>query len=102
MGRRDRAVQPGGRAADASGTDRRRPAGVGCHAGAPGPDAAAGLAGLPLDARTVPAVRPDRGTVPDRPAGGWSAAVLCRDRRHAGTPVFGPVSRSASTTRPTP
>src|SRR3954454_9903778 len=44
MGRRDRAVQPGGRAADASGTDRRRRAGVGCHAGDPGADAAARLA----------------------------------------------------------
>src|SRR3954466_2092281 len=44
MGRRDRAVQPGGRAADASGTDRRRRAGVGCHAGVPGADAAARLA----------------------------------------------------------
>jgi len=84
MGRRDRAVQPGGRAAHAFGTDRRRRAGVGrpCHAGAPGPDAAAWLAGLPLDARTrpVPAARPDRGTVPDRPTWDRGAALLRRDR----------------------
>src|SRR3954451_14313045 len=46
MGRGDRAVQPGGRATDGSGVDRRRPAGIGrpCHAGDPGPDAAARLA----------------------------------------------------------
>src|SRR4051794_18949574 len=46
MGRRDRTVQPGGRAADAFGADRRRPAGIRrpCHAGASGPDAAAWLA----------------------------------------------------------
>src|SRR3954451_21610498 len=44
VGRRDRAVQPGGRAADACGVDRRRPAGIGCHTGDPGADAAAGLA----------------------------------------------------------
>src|SRR4051812_8255522 len=44
MGRGDRAVQPGGRATDGSGVDRRRRAGVGRHAGDPGPDAAARLA----------------------------------------------------------
>src|SRR3954462_15527954 len=44
MGRGDRAVQPGGRATDGSGVDRRRHAGVGRHAGDPGPDAAARLA----------------------------------------------------------
>src|SRR4051794_9062926 len=44
VGRRDRAVQPGGRAADACGVDRRRPAGIGCHAGDPGADTAAELA----------------------------------------------------------
>src|SRR3954471_22810273 len=44
MGRGDRAVQPGGRATDGSGVDRRRHAGVGRHAGDPGSDAAARLA----------------------------------------------------------
>src|SRR3954451_15441743 len=83
MGRGDRAVQPGGRAAHAGGIDHRRPAGVrrACHPGIAGPDAAARLAGLTLDTRTrpVPAARPDLGAVPDRPAGDRRAAVLCHD-----------------------
>ena len=97
MGRGDRAVRPRGRAADAFGTDRRRPAGVrrACHSGSAGADAAARLAGLPLDARTrpVPAARPDISAVPDRPAGDRGAAVLCHYRRHAGAPVLGPGAR---------
>src|SRR3954454_9221960 len=104
MGRRDCAVQPGGRAADACGVDRRRPAGIRrpCHAGDPGADTAAWLAGLPLDARTrpVPVARPDLGVVPDRPAGGRDAAVLCHYRRHAGAALLGSGARCRGPLRP--
>ena len=59
MGGRDRAVHPATGTAHGRGTHRGRVAGRrwARHAGVPGPDAAPGLAGVPLDdrARSVPA-----------------------------------------------
>src|SRR3954452_12577196 len=106
MGGRDRAVHPATGTAHGRGTHRGRVAGRrwARHAGVPGPDAAPGLAGVPLDARarSVPASGLGCRAVRHRPARGPWGTVFRHHRRHARAPCIGQGAGSGRALRPCP